>query len=174
MQRYGAAGLQIVRNMRPPCSPGSSCIPSSCPWHAAVNVLRHLINPLISWVVQHDESEVLSTEVVQSLVADVFQNPEKGALPMPAACLPLLPLLMACICSRPACISPVHALPPRLQAAPASKSRWSWCSCAPPSFSMRTRFSRSTARSSYSLDGQSLRKGLGAFACRQQRRRAGG
>ena len=44
----------------------------------AVNVLRHLINPLVSWVVVHDELEVLAPDVVQSLVADVFQNPEKG------------------------------------------------------------------------------------------------
>lgn len=43
-----------------------------------MNVLRHLINPLVSWLVTHDELEVLAPDVVRSLVMDVFQNPEKG------------------------------------------------------------------------------------------------
>lgn len=45
-----------------------------------MNVLRHLINPVISWVVTHGELEVLSPDIVQGLVSDVFQNPEKGAV----------------------------------------------------------------------------------------------
>lgn len=40
--------------------------------------MRYLINPLMTWVVTHEELEVLAPEVVQGLVADVFQNPEKG------------------------------------------------------------------------------------------------
>ena len=44
----------------------------------AVNVLRYLINPVMSWVVTHGELDVLSPEVVHGLVMDVFQNPEKG------------------------------------------------------------------------------------------------
>lgn len=46
----------------------------------AVSVLRHLINPLMSWVASHGELEVLSPDIVQGLVSDVFQNPEKGVL----------------------------------------------------------------------------------------------
>lgn len=44
----------------------------------AVNVLRHMINPLVTWVVTHEELDVFSPGIVQSLVMDVFQNPEKG------------------------------------------------------------------------------------------------
>ncbi|KAL4439666.1 hypothetical protein ABPG75_002667 [Micractinium tetrahymenae] len=44
----------------------------------SVNVLRHLINPLVTWTVAHDELDVLSPDIVQRLVMDVFQNPEKG------------------------------------------------------------------------------------------------
>jgi transformation/transcription domain-associated protein len=40
-------------------------------------VLRYLINPVMAWVVTHGELEVLSPDVVQGLVNDVFQNPEK-------------------------------------------------------------------------------------------------
>ena len=43
-----------------------------------MNVLRHLINPLVTWVVSNNELEVLTPDVVHSLVMDVFQNPEKG------------------------------------------------------------------------------------------------
>ncbi|PRW20721.1 phosphotransferase inositol or phosphatidylinositol kinase [Chlorella sorokiniana] len=42
-----------------------------------VSVLRYLINPVMAWVVTHGELEVLSPDVVQGLVNDVFQNPEK-------------------------------------------------------------------------------------------------
>ncbi|KAL4854024.1 Transcription-associated protein 1 [Chlorella vulgaris] len=44
----------------------------------SVNVLRHLINPLVSWLVVHNELDVLTPEIVRGLVMDVFQNPEKG------------------------------------------------------------------------------------------------
>lgn len=43
-----------------------------------MNVLRNLVNPLLTWVVTHSELEVLTPEIVQGLVTDVFQNPEKG------------------------------------------------------------------------------------------------
>ena len=53
-------------------------MPDACAAAPAVNVLRHLINPLVSWLVTHNELEVLAPDVVHSLVMDVFQNPEKG------------------------------------------------------------------------------------------------
>lgn len=33
----------------------------------------------MSWIVTHGELEVLSPDIVQGLVSDVFQNPEKGS-----------------------------------------------------------------------------------------------
>lgn len=60
----------------PTCTVTMNFLPSDC----AVSVLRHLINPLMSWIVTHGEMEVLSPEIVQGLVSDVFQNPEKGSV----------------------------------------------------------------------------------------------
>ena len=47
----------------------------------AVNALRLLVKPLVAHSVTHGQAaELLTPEVVRSLVADVFQNPDDGAL----------------------------------------------------------------------------------------------
>lgn len=45
----------------------------------AVNALRHLINPMVLWAVTHGQRDMLTPDVVSSLVSDVFQNPDGGS-----------------------------------------------------------------------------------------------
>jgi hypothetical protein len=41
-------------------------------------VLRLLINPMVTWAVTHDQHDMLTPDVVQSLVTDVFHSPPSG------------------------------------------------------------------------------------------------
>lgn len=125
----------------------------------AVNVLRYMINPLMSWVVMHGELDVLAPDVVHSLVMNVFHNPEKGAGGQVGKCTDLN-FYSIPFSNLPKCA--LLGYSPE-QAAPASRSRWSWSSCAPPSSSTPTLSFRSTEKSSFSLDGESACAGGWVF-----------
>lgn len=45
----------------------------------SVNVVRFLVNPMVLWAVTHGQLEMLTPEVVVSLVSDVFQSSEGGS-----------------------------------------------------------------------------------------------
>eukprot|EP00887_Chlorella_sp_A99_P004017 scaffold11.g4017.t1 len=43
-----------------------------------VTALRLLVTPMVGWAMEHGQADVLTPELVRSLVADVFKNPEEG------------------------------------------------------------------------------------------------
>jgi hypothetical protein len=86
----------------------------------------------VSWIVTHNELDVMSPEIVHSLISDVFKNPEKGRLLGNCHAQNHAFLTIPAIASW--CVACMHATPLAciitVQVVLASKFSWSWSSFA--------------------------------------------